>query len=598
MKAKFIFFFLTVTFLSFGQKKTASDVEKIFDSFFKEYIQIDPEGAAALGDLKNLGFTYPKDRFRDFSAKGITKYYNLFKKYDKILKSVNQSKVKPDQEIPLLKLKKYIEYTLEGEKFKDYSFIPTYFEGIHNILLNIMTEYHSIENKKDIDDYITRLKKYEERFNQEVTALDTRIKKKIIPPKTIIDISEKIYRDFVKLDVKENPLYAVFNEKIDLLGNISNAEKESYLQKVSDGITKYVYPAYNKFLKKIDLLKPLANEVIGLWNIPGGDEYYKYCTKLSTTTNLTSEEIHQMGLKEVDRLLKIGTDLFKTMGNTDDKTFAQLYSEFMRKAYTEKNPEYTYPVAEESRSLILNDYKKMASQLMALMPKYFDIMPKQELIIEAASKEKERVEPPQYRQGSIDGRRKGKFIVPIIPPGNKTMMKSLTIHEAIPGHHFQIQLGIESKSARMIENLIFFEGYIEGWALYSERLAMEEKWFDNPGQILGCIFQQLGRAMRLVVDTGINAKKWSREDAYAYTRKIIGREMPSEVNRYIIMPGQACSYKVGELKIVELRERTISKLGNKYNIKDFHNVVLRNGSLPLELLETEVDKYIAKKSAE
>jgi uncharacterized protein (DUF885 family) len=596
MKIKFLLFFFTVTILLFGQKNTAQDVEKIFNSFFKEYIQIDPDAAAALGDIKNLGFSYSKDRFRDYSPDGDKKYFAFFKKYDKIVKSVDQSKIKADQQVPLMKLRKFIDYTLEGEKFKDFSFIPTYFDGMHNIMLNIMSEYHTIENEKDINDYIARLHKYKERIDQEIANLNIRISKKIIPPKNIIETSEKVLRDFVKQDVKENPLYSAFKEKLDLLKNISNEKKELYLNKVTDGIKKYVYPSYDKFIKKIELLKSSANEVIGLWNIPGGDEYYKYCLKYYTTTNLTPEEIHQMGLKEVDRLSKVGIDLFKTIGNTEDKTFGQLFGEFMRKIYTEKKSEYYYPDSEGSRDLILNDYKKMTAQLWALMPEYFSVMPKQEVIIEAAPKEAERVNPPQYVAGSIDGKRPGKFVVPIVPPGNKISMKSLIVHEAIPGHHFQIQLGIESKSARLIENLFFFGGYIEGWALYSERLAMEEKWFDKPYEILGCIFQQLGRAIRLVVDTGVNAKKWTREDAYNYMRKVVGTYMPNEVNRFIFMPGQACSYKVGELKIVELKEKAINKLGSKFNLKEFHNAVLQNGSLPLELLETEIDKYIKEKS--
>ena len=579
--------------LCFSQDKRASaDIEQVFDSFFRDYITSDPDATASLGNLDPLGYTFPTDRFTDYSEKAVAARYDVFRKYKSQLESFDRKKLSASQRMARQILLWEIDATLRGEKFKDYSYIPNQMDGIHNTLTTVMTEYHWVDNQQDAENYVARLESYSRRFDQELANLDVRVKMGILPPKYIFDVSEKEMSDFISVEPRNNVLYTSFVEKVGKLANVQQEGKEKLLRDAENSIGKSVYPAYRKFLARLGEIKAIAPDSAGVWQLPAGDEYYRYCLYGYTTTDLTPEEIYQTGLREVARIQQQAREILKSVGETEDKPFGELISQFFRKRIQQRDAQLLYTDTTNLRQRVLRDFQRIVDDVANRLPDYFSLIPKAPVIVERVPEYKEKTLPSNYSPGSLNGKRKGVFYVNLANPGMKAGMKTLTYHEAIPGHHFQIALQRESTVYRMFMSIFFNSGFVEGWALYAEKLAMENGWFENEYARLGFLNSELFRAIRLVVDVGIHYKHWTRDQALRYFRENIGWGSVLEVNRYIVTPGQACSYKIGELKIVELRQRARKELGKRFDLREFHRAILENGSVPLDLLERVVNSHI------
>ena len=358
------------------------------------------------------------------------------------------------------------------------------------------------------------------------------------------------------------------------------------MAKVKIIIKKDIYPAYKKLQEYLKELRKSATNN-GAWALPNGNEYYEYKLKGETSTNLSANQIHELGLQEVE---KIQTKMKKLLKKENFNPEELL-----------KDPRYYYPQSQEARKECLAEYAAILERSRKSFSHLFDIKPQAPVEIKAVPKyeEEDTLSFPYYLEPSIDGSRPGLFFVNLgylheIP---KFDMETLTIHESEPGHHFQIALQMES-DIPVLRKLGIHNAYAEGWALYTERLALEEKFYSSPITEYRHLTYDLLRAVRLVVDTGIHKKKWSRKQAIEYIQKTTGLPkgtVISEVERYFVWPGQACSYKIGQLKILELRQRAKDKLGNKFDIREFHNIILKIGATPLKVLEEVVDEYIQEK---
>jgi uncharacterized protein (DUF885 family) len=355
-----------------------------------------------------------------------------------------------------------------------------------------------------------------------------------------------------------------------------------------------VFDAYNALILYFEALKSKATTDAGVWKFPDGDAFYQYQLSLMTTTDYTPEEVHQIGLSEVARIKTEMRDILSIQGYADtSREIGKIIQEL------NKEERFLYQNNDEGRKEILEGYNTILDEINAGLDNAFDIRPKATMEVKRVPEFKEEGSAgAYYTPPAMDGSAGGIFYANLraVTETVKFGMKTLAYHEGIPGHHFQIAIQGELEDVPIFRTFPLFIAYTEGWALYAEQLAWELGFYENdPFGNLGRLQAEMFRAVRLVVDTGIHYKKWTREEAIEYMIANTGMttgEVVTEIERYIVMPGQACAYKIGMLKILELREKAKKKLGNQFDLKEFHNVVLKNGAVPLDILEEIIDDYI------
>ncbi len=585
-------FMLLSTVWSFPQGDVPDNIEELFDRYTRDIIELNPEIASEIGITEEMGFTVKKDELTDVSEQAIMSEYNLFRTYNSWLKTYNKAEITLSQQLDADILYWYHDTKLQGEKYRHHQYIINHLLGIHNALTSLMTEYHTIETFKDAEDYISRLGNYSDKFKQLLEGLKIREEKGIIPPIFIIEKMDEVMSDFISVDEKENLLYTSFRDRVKKLQNIDEKTKERLYQSVEDNIKNCVYPSYRDFIAHLKKLQQKATYDAGVWKLPDGDKYYEYCLRYHTTTTLSPEEIHQIGIKEVERIQKEMKELLASLGFTEGQTFGEIQSKYWTAMYSKYDERFQYPESEEGRKQALRDYQAIIYDVEKKLPQLFPLIPKAPVIVMRVPDFQESTLGTFYQPPPLDGSREGIFYANLSRLPFKPGMKTLTYHESIPGHHFQFAIEREAPNYRIFRSIFFFTAYAEGWALYAEKLAKEQGWYEDVYTKLGYLNSELFRAVRLVVDTGIHYKRWSRDRTYNYMVDNLGWGSYRQINRYCVWPGQACAYKIGELKMLELRERAKTKLGDRFDIKEFHRVILQHGSAPLEILERIVDEWI------
>ena len=578
--------------------KAPDDIEQVFDGFFREYIELSPETGTQLGIPQELGIKVRNDLLDDVSDAGQDKVYQMYRKYSDLLSHYDRNMLTSSQQINYDVLTWYLDDKLQEEQFRYHNYLINPIFSFHNQLTTLLTEHQRITTPEDADNYIRRLEKYEDKVAQILEQLAMRAHKGIMPPIYIIETFQQELDDFVKVPCEENILFTSFRDRIRTLKMLDEKSQEVLLQRALQAIENSVYPAYSRMSAYVGSIKDRADRDAGVWKLPNGDAYYQYCLRHHTTTDLTPEEIHNLGLQEVDRIQNELKKQFATLGISGSEDFGDLLAEYLEIAGDRSDKRFFYPATETGRRQTLKDYQAIIDDMSQKLPDMFSLMPKTPVRVKRVPAFKERTAGTYYEPPKLDGSSGGIFYANLSYQHRKSGMKTLTYHEAIPGHHFQIALEHESPDSRLFKSLFFFTGYVEGWALYAEKLAKEYGFYIDIYSLIGYLQSELFRAVRLVVDTGIHSKKWTREQAYQYMLENLGWGSFGELNRYIVWPGQACAYKVGELKIVELRERAKEELGDRFDIKDFHTVILKHGSVPLEILEQLVEEYIATTKAE
>jgi uncharacterized protein (DUF885 family) len=358
-----------------------------------------------------------------------------------------------------------------------------------------------------------------------------------------------------------------------------------------------VYPSYQSLITYFTALRPRWTADAGVWKFPDGAAYYAHCLRQNTTTNLSAKEIHALGLREVARI----TAVMRTILQAQHEAGADSVGRTM--ARLGEAPRFLYPDTDSGRSQILAGYRQILTEVDKDLAPAFRMRPKAKLAVARVPEFKQKTSAgAYYDRAALDGSRPGTFYANLydVKATPKFGMRTLAYHEGIPGHHFQIGIAQELKGLPTFRGVVPFTAYVEGWALYAEHLAWELGFEKDPYANLGRLRAELFRAVRLVVDTGMHDQRWTREQAIRYMRQTTGMaqtDVEAEIERYIVMPGQACAYKVGMLKILALRERAKQQLGPKFDLRDFHDAVLRNGAMPLEVLEQVVNDYIAAKKA-
>jgi uncharacterized protein (DUF885 family) len=576
-------------------KKESTGIDTLFNNFFKEYLKLRPETATEIGLTEDYGIQIQNDKLNDVSDKGYDELYDLFSTYKNKLKKYDRNTLSETQRISYDKLEWYLNNKISGEKYRYHDYIIDPMFSFHNNLTSLLTNHHKIESYDDAKDYIGRLRGYKTKIEQYLEQLKIRKQKGIIPPIFIIERFVTSLRESINIPAEENILFTSFDHRIKNIPDLDSKQKKELREEALEEIRNTVYPAYRKIIEYSANLKDEADKRAGAWKLPDGKNYYKYCLKRHTTTNMTPEEIHELGKKEVELIQEKIKEQLKSMGYSTDGEYKDATGQFWNDIYNERRSEFFYPDNEEGKKKILDDYRKIINYAENKIPELFSLIPRTPVVVKSVPKFMEKTAGTYYVPLKVSDLTGGTFYVNLSGQKVKPGMESLTFHEAIPGHHFQFAIAIESPDFMLFHSLLHPTGYIEGWALYVEGLALEYNWYRDIYSIIGYYNSELFRAVRLVVDTGIHAMKWSREDAHRYMFKNLGWGSYKEIDRYITWPGQACAYKAGEIKILELREKAKKELEDKFDIKEFHKVVLENGSIPLFMLEEIINRYIEEK---
>ena len=579
---------------SFGKKPSNSLDRYLNDQLAKEMLS-SPETLTYLG-FDSINFlTDHNSKFDDNSSESKYENYIFNKSYLKNLNTIEREKLgnsKYNLDIQKFNLQNKIT---SYESFK-YHFNPvSQFFGSHLSVIEFLTDNHKIIDERSVKDYIARITSASTVIENNIQYLKKRAESGIFSPRFVYEKASKQISNILSFDVEENPIYLSLQKKISSL-NLNKVKEERYLMEAKALLQSDFYPSYKKLQIVINNQESLAREMDGVWGLPNGGDYYKHRLRIYTTTDYSPEEIHEIGLELVASIQKEILEILTSEGYDMTKKLPSLYKEI------NNDKRFLFEDSDAGRKEILDRYTDIQNNALKSMDNYFHDIPKALVIVKRIPiYAEESAAGGYYQSPSLDGKRPGIFYANLFDvKATKTFgMPALSFHEAIPGHHFQNALNQENQNQTVWKKFGYrTSAFGEGWALYAERLAVEIGLVTDPYEMIGSLQSELFRAVRLVIDTGIHNKKWSREKAIDYMIDNVGSERSeatSEVERYIVWPGQACAYMLGRIKIIELRELAKSELGNKFDIKDFHREVLMNGSLPLTVLEEIIQNYITSK---
>jgi uncharacterized protein (DUF885 family) len=569
-----------------------------YEKVFAETIFSEPELLSQLGLVEQFGFTSHCGKLSDESPAHQQMVIDRWKKDLDQLHEYPLDKQTASQKLSTQVLEWFLKDQVEGEKWQDYNYPVNQLFGVQNQYPSFMANTHRLFNARDCEYYIMRLDALPTKFDQTLESLRKREREQIIPPRFVDEEVLKEMTEFVAKPPAENVLATSFKERAAKIEKLSDQQRADFQKRVEGSITNHVYPAYQKLIAYFNELLPKTTTDDGVWKLPNGEEFYAYALKSNTTTNMPPNEVHELGLREITRIEAEMRQILDANGFVGQPIGASMDK-------LSKDPRFLYSNDDKGRTEALAEYKRLIDNAVTESKAHlFYIAPKAQIDIRRVEPFKEATAPGAYYQGgAMDGSRPGIFYANFRDMNEvpKWSMPTLSYHEGVPGHHWQISIAQELKGVPQFRKVLPFTAYAEGWALYAEWLAKQAGWYkDDQFGDLGRLRDELFRAVRLVVDTGIHAKHWTREQAIAFMRDKTGmgeKEVKSEIERYIVNPGQACAYKVGMLKIQELRSRAQQQLGDKFDEREFHDNVLKNGSLPLEILEEQINDYIAKKKA-
>ena len=465
--------------------------------------------------------------------------------------------------------------------------------GAHLNAIEFLSDMHQINSYIDAKNYIKRASLFDESFEGLLTILEKQAEENIYAPDFVYVHVINQLDELMNHDLENHPLYSQFVNKISKT-DISEENQIALAKELEEVINNHVTRGFSLLKDFMVKTQKYANTNDGIWSLPNGDEYYQLQIRSYTTTDYTANEIHEMGVNEVKRISNRMSEILKNLGyDTENKSVGQIMNDL------NEDPKFLYADTPDRKEIVVADYTAMVKEAQEVMVDYFVTMPKADVIVKAVPEYSEQTAAGGYYQSpALDGSRPGVFYANLydIKQTPTYSMRTLAYHEATPGHHHQIAHSLENESLTLYRRFGYrTSAFSEGWALYSEQLALEAGLASNKYDELGILQSELFRAVRLVVDTGMHHKKWSREKAMDYMKSKTGMsdtEVRVEIERYLVWPGQALSYKVGMIKILELRNKAMSDLGSKFDIKKFHSAVLDHGIPPLFIVEQKIDEMI------
>ncbi len=506
------------------------------------------------------------------------------------------AKLSPENKLSYRLFEKRAARSEGAYKYNDYGYIFDQMNGAQSQIPAFLINIHRIDTKSDARAYVNRLYGIGPAMTEAVGQAKTRAAKGIMPPKWVypyvIADSRNVITGAPFDGGPDAPLFADFKAKVGKL-KITQVEKEILIADAAQALTNAVKPAYEALIAEMTAQEKVAGTDDGIWRFPDGAGYYAERLANYTTTNMTPDQIHNLGLAQVARIQKEMGVVQSKMGVKGD---LQAFFKYMR-----TEPKFYAPETEEGRALYLSETQKAQDAVTPLLPKWFGILPKAPLVVKPVEAFREKSAGKAfYQRPAPDGSRPGTYYANLYKMADMplTEVEALFYHEGVPGHHLQLAIQTELKDVPAFRQFGGVTAYSEGWGLYSEKLAKDMGLYTDPARDFGRLQLELHRAIRLVVDTGLHHKRWTREQAIKYVEDN-SADAPGgivkAIERYIIYPGQATAYMVGRLKISELRDKAQKALGKKFDIRGFHDTVLKSGPVPLDVLEEQVDAWIASR---
>ena len=560
-------------------------IERITDS---------PEIMTNLGVFDNFSFIFRhNERLSVQTSDKRREDYEHSLRRIKVLQGFDKSKLsksqKITQKIALFDTQNDIE---AYKRFKYHSYLFNQISGNHLNLVEFMTDTHPMKSLNNARNYIDRVEMFDEVLFENLSWLKSQKEQGIFLPRFVMDHVIAQLEELISYEDSNNPLMQIFIKKIDDIG-IVESERNELIKKLSEAIRDNVKPGYRSILNFMLENYKHANQYHGVWSLPDGDDFYALRLRTYTTTDYSAAEIHEIGLQEVERIGNRMKEIFIELGYEVNKPIGEMMSDL------NEDPEFLYEDTPDRKEIVIKDYNQMVKEAEQDVRPYFFDFPESPVEVRAVPEYSEKTAAGGYYQSpSLDGSRPGVFYANLydIKQTPKFGMRTLTFHEAVPGHHFQIALNLENDELTLYRRLGYrTSAYTEGWALYAEQLGVEVGMTKSLYDELGVLQSEMFRANRLVVDTGLHYKKWTREKAMEYMKKVTGMsdtEVRVEIERYIVWPGQATSYKMGMIKLLELRDKAMKELGTKFDLRKFHSIVLDQGIVPLFILDDLIDAWI------
>jgi uncharacterized protein (DUF885 family) len=549
-----------------------ASVKPIADAYWEFWLRTNPEQATQLGEYRY------NDQLSEYSIAHYEAIRNEAAGLIARLKAIDAVKLNASDRLDQAVLLSTLEDQVRSIDLKMYEMPVDQFYGVQIAIPQIaMTA--PFDTVKHYEDYIARMRQVAGRLEQLTAAMRQGMKDKLMPPKYLLEKTVVQCRNIADPGGEKNPFTAPVLRFPDTIPADERKRLHDSLVSVVDGEVRPAYRTLEQFIAKEYAPQGRVDE--GYWSLPDGDERYRFNVHTQTTSNLTPDQIHQLGLAQVADLEAQISALAKSAGYSDAKTFTKaVYADPKLKA--------------TSREQILDSYRNYISNMEPKLPQLFGRLPKAKLVVTSVPEYMEKDSSTQYIQGTPDGSRKGQVWVRTYDPKHHDVLddEATAYHEGVPGHHLQIAIQLELP-LHPFHRAIDYNAFVEGWALYAERLGKEVGFYQNPASDLGRLRSELFRSIRLVVDTGVHFKHWTRGQMMDYFREHFGDPNEVEVDRYVAIPGQALGYKIGQLKILELRKKAQDRLGPAFDIRAFHDQVLGAGPLPLDLLEVRIDSWIA-----
>ncbi len=564
-------------------------VDRVFDETVLRY----PEYQTYMGIKKDYG------KLNELGEAVQEREYKLAQKHLKDLNRFDPNHLSVTHRVSYDLFKKNLIQQIEYYEFRFHDYPVNQMFGQHSHLPAFMINMHLVKDKKDAQAYISRLREFKPKFDQLIRGLQKRENLGVIPPKFVfakaIEDSQNVITG-KPFDNREasSPMWEDFNAKLDTL-KLKDGDRKRLLAQAESALKESVKPAYEKLIDFLKEQETRADERAGVWKLPHGERYYQMLLHHTTTTHLTADAIHELGLQEV---AKIHGEMRKLMKRLDYKGNLQ---SFFRRMQSDKK--FYFPDTPDGRKAYLARVDEVIDQMRSRLPELFTRIPKAELVVKPVEAFREKSAGTAFYDGPApDGSRPGIYYVNLSDMSKlpRYELEALAYHETIPGHHLQIALANEQESLPKFRRYGGDTAYVEGWGLYAEQIPKEIGMYKDPYSDFGRLSYKLWRAARLVTDTGIHQKRWTREQAIDYLKAntpASESEIVGSVERYIVMPAQATAYMIGMLKFAELREKAHERLGKSFNLKEYHDEVLRHGSVPLDILEKLIEEWIEKKVA-
>ena len=566
--------------ISAQQPKTLTDrlaaQNALFDEQYEWELRNFPQRATAFGDYRY------NDQLNDYSLDAIMRHHQADESFLARLQAISTDGFSDQDQLSHDLLMRVLQQRITDFNFKEYEMPINQQSGIHTNLADL-PQAVPLDSVKHYEDYISRLHQIPRALTQETEVLRAGMKDKLMPVRFLAEKIPAQCEGIISADPFLRP-----TRKYP--ADISAQDQKRLTQEITDAINKDVLPAYKTFATFIRTdYAPQGRTTLSIESLPDGEKRYQNDIYARTTTHMTPGEIHQLGLREIDRIEAEMTLIAKKEGFADLASF---------RASLKTNPKYVPTSAEQ----ILDDFRHYIAQMQPKLPQLFTLLPKSPVTVEAIP-DFQAAAATHYVTGTPDGKRPGRVVVATSHFADRSLIddEAVAYHEGIPGHHMQLSIQQQLQGLpKFRQHGLGFGAYVEGWALYAEQLGKEVGFYQDPVSDYGRLSSELFRAVRLVVDTGIHDKGWSRDQVVEFMRKSGAVDEPTiqaETDRYISWPAQALSYKLGQLKIRELRQRAQKELGPKFDIRSFHDEILDGGSLPLDLLEARTDKWIAEQKA-